>query len=327
MGLPLRGHRAVIRGRQHVCMPVPPIELPDPLPAAQPSRLAVWRDKLLLQEDLNFLLTNRIPRIAATRFMGWFSKIRHPWVCCASLALWRLFTPLDLRDARKQRFASLHDCFTRELKPGARVVDTRSDVLASPCDGIVGACGTVHAGSVLQAKGMPYRLEHLFGPAQAASTFEGGSYVTLRLTSSMYHRFHAPHDARLEHVTYIGGDTWNVNPVALKRVRQLFCRNERAVLWLRLPDGQPLALVAVAAVLVASIRLHALNVLLHLRWEGPNEIPCDHAVRKGQELGWFEHGSTILLFVPHGFALAPGLADGTHIRMGQALLQRSGALG
>ena len=127
------------------------------------SVLARLRDRLLLQEDLNFLLTNRVPRHALTLFMGRFSKIRNPWVCRASIAVWRMFAELDLSDARKQRFDSLHDCFTRELRPGARNVDPDPRVLASPCDGIVGPCGTVEQGSVLQAKGFPYRMADLFG--------------------------------------------------------------------------------------------------------------------------------------------------------------------
>jgi phosphatidylserine decarboxylase len=288
-------------------------------------KISALRDKLLLQEDLNFLLTNRIPRIALTRWMGWFSQIRNPWVCRASIAVWRLFTDLDLTEAKQQQFASLHDCFTRELKPGARTVDPRPEVLASPCDAIVGACGTVRSGSVLQAKGSPYRMQDLFGLAARAAPFEGGTYVTLRLTSSMYHRFHAPADGRIEHVSYIGGDTWNVNPIALKRVQGLFTRNERAVIRMRLGNGTPLALVPVAAILVASIRLHFLNVLLHVRWPGPNEMPCDTAVLKGQELGWFEHGSTIIVFAPPGMTLAPGIESGQRIRMGQALLHRPAA--
>jgi phosphatidylserine decarboxylase len=280
-----------------------------------------WRDRLLLQEDLNFLLTNRVPRIALTRFMGWFSKIRHPWVCRASIALWRLFSDVDMRDAKKASFESLHDCFTRELAPGARAIDSDPALVVSPCDAIVGAFGTVHAGSVLQAKGSPYRIEELFGQAERAAPFEGGSFVTLRLTSSMYHRFHAPGDGRIEHVSYLGGDTWNVNPIALKRVERLFCRNERAVIRMRLSGGAPLALVPVAAILVASIRLHFLDVLLHLRWPGPFEMPCNVGVAKGQELGWFEHGSTIIVFVPPGFTLAPEIEAGQTIRMGQALMR------
>jgi phosphatidylserine decarboxylase len=289
------------------------------------NSLLSLRDRLLLQEDLNFLLTNRVPRVLLTRWMGWFSKIRNPWVCAISIAVWRLFTDLDLREAKKQQFDSLHDCFTRELKPGARVVDVAPNLITSPCDGIVGACGMVHAGQVLQAKGFPYRMADLFGQAERALPFEGGSYVTLRLTSSMYHRFHAPADGVVEHVTYISGDTWNVNPIALQRVQRLFCRNERAVIRLRLDDGSPLALVPVAAILVASIRLHFLNVLLHLRWKGPNEMPCNPAhsrVLKGQEMGWFEHGSTIIVFAPPGIELLPGITSGQHIRMGQALLQK-----
>ncbi len=288
--------------------------------------LSALRDRLLLQEDLNFLLTNRVPRHALTRFMGWFSRIQSPLLARLSIRVWRLFTPLDLSDAKQQHFSSLHACFTRELKPGARTVDMTPGVLASPCDAIVGACGTVEQGLVLQAKGFPYRMDDLFGRADRCAPFHGGNYLTLRLTSSMYHRFHAPHDGTVEHVSYISGDTWNVNPIALKRVERLFCRNERAVIRLRLqdgtPEGTPMALVPVAAILVASIRLHFLNVLLHIRYGGPAEMPCNTAVSKGQELGWFEHGSTIIVFVPPGFERAPGIESGVPIRMGQALLRR-----
>jgi phosphatidylserine decarboxylase len=262
-----------------------------------------------------------VPRRALTRFMGWFSKIRNPLVCRMSIAAWRMFTELDLSDARYKTFASLHDCFTRELVPGARPVEADPRIITSPCDAIVGAGGIVQSGEVFQAKGFPYRIADLFGQADRATPFEGGTYLTLRLTSSMYHRFHAPCDGRVEHVSYLSGDTWNVNPITLKRVERLFCRNERAVIRMALPDGTPLALVPVAAILVASIRLHFLNVLLHLRWPGPNEFACDQPVKKGEELGWFEHGSTIIVFAPPGFTIAPGIETGTHIRMGQALMK------
>ena len=278
--------------------------------------------RLFQQEDLNFLLTNRVPRIALTRLVGRLSRVRSRTLTRLTIAVWRLFTELDLSDARKQRFESLHECFTRELVDGARPADARPEVLASPSDAIVGACGTVQAGLLLQAKGMPYSMAELFGPTQDTSPFEGGSYVTLRLTSAMYHRFHAPHDIDVEHVTYLSGDTWNVNPIALARVERLFCRNERAVIRLRLAaGGQPIALVPVAAILVASIRLHFLDVLLHLRWKGPNEMPCRAALAKGQEMGWFEHGSTIVVFTPPGFRLCEGIASGTRLRAGQGLMQ------
>jgi phosphatidylserine decarboxylase len=277
--------------------------------------------RLFAQEDLNFLLTNRVPRIALTRAMGRISRIRSPWFTRVAIAVWRWFTDLDLSEAKQQRFTSIHDCFTRELLAGARPIDPRPDVLTSPCDAIVGACGTVTRGQVFQAKGMPYAIADLFGPTQDASAFEGGTFVTLRLTSAMYHRFHAPHDGTVEHVTYISGDTWNVNPIALQRVERLFCRNERALVRMRLHSGQTIALVPVAAILVASLRLHFLQGLPYPRQRGASETPCDAPHTKGQEMGWFEHGSTIIVFAPPGFELHAGIGPGRRMLMGQALLQ------
>ena len=288
---------------------------------ASHSRLKQLRDKLLLQEDLNFLVTNRLPRVFLTRLMGRFSQIHNRHVARLSIATWRMFTDLDLSEAKHTTFGSLHECFTRELRPGARPINQEADVMVSPCDAIVGACGTVEGTRIFQAKAFPYTLADLFGREAAGEAFRDGCYVTLRLTSTMYHRFHAPADAVIEHVTYISGDTWNVNPIALKRVEKLFCRNERAVVHLRRNDGQPVALVAVAAILVAAIRLHFLNVLLHLRWPGPNEIPCRTPVARGQELGWFEHGSTIIMFAPKGFTVCPEIRSGDRVRMGQRLMQ------
>ena len=278
--------------------------------------------RFLQQEDLNFLLTNRVPRLMLTRWMGWFSQLRNPLLARASIAVWRLFTDLDLSDAKQQRFGSLHECFTRELVPGARTVDPDPEVLSSPCDAIVGACGQVAGQQVFQAKGYPYAMHELFGPTQDTSAFEDGVYVTLRLTSSMYHRFHAPADSTVEHVTFISGDTWNVNPIALARVEKLFCRNERAVLRTRLArGGHPIALVPVAAILVASLRLRFLDLLLHQGYRGPTEIPSAAHFAKGEEMGWFQHGSTIIVFAPKGFRLCEGIRTGSRSRMGTALLR------
>jgi len=277
--------------------------------------------RIVQQEDINFLLTNRIPRRLLTLFMGWLSRIEQPWIFNSCLALWRLFSDLDLGEAKKERFKSLHDCFTRELKEGARPLDPDPRNLASPCDALVGACGPVHAGSVLQAKGFPYPLMDLLADSELVRYYEGGQYATLRLTSSMYHRFHAPADCRIEQVNYISGDTWNVNPIALKRVARLFCRNERAVIRCRLASGALLTLVPVAAILVASIRLRFLDVLLHLRYRGPNIIPCDAPLRRGEEMGWFEHGSTIIVFAPPGIGLAENVQQGARLRMGRPLMR------
>ncbi|MGZ9105673.1 MAG: archaetidylserine decarboxylase [Rhodoplanes sp.] len=278
--------------------------------------------RLIAQEDLNFLLTNRIPRRLATRFMGWFGRIELPLVRDLSIAVWRLFSDLDLSDAKKTRFDSVHDCFTRELRDGARPVDPDPALLVSPCDAIVGACGAIQGAELLQIKGFPYTLQDLFGDSDLVDLYRGGRYATLRLTSGMYHRFHAPHDCRVESVTYISGDTWNVNPIALRRIEKLFCKNERAVLRTRLiATGHLVTLVPVAAILVAGIRLRFLDIVRDGRWRGPAVIPCDAALRKGEEMGWFQHGSTIIVFAPDGFTLCPNVREGSVVRMGQPLMR------
>ena len=278
--------------------------------------------KIFQQEDFNFLLTNRIPRGLATRFMGWFSQIEQPLVRDLSIGVWRLFSDLDLSEAKKTRFKSMHDCFTRELKEGTRPIDADPGVLVSPCDAIVGAAGTVAGTELLQIKGAAYTLRDLFGDSDLVGLHRDGCYVTLRLTAGMYHRFHAPHDTRVESVTYICGDTWNVNPIALKRVEKLFCKNERALIRTKLAaTGHVVTLVPVAAILVASIRLHFVRGLLDLACRGPALIACDAQLRKGEEMGWFEHGSTIILFAPAGFRLHTDVQEGCEIKMGQPLMR------
>ena len=277
---------------------------------------------LTQQEDLNFLLTNRIPRAALTRLMGRFSKIEQPMIRDLSIAVWRLFSDLDLSEAKKNHFKSMHDCFTRELRPGLRPVDPDPQIVVSPCDAIVGAHGAIADTELFQIKGAPYSLLDLVGDPAVVEAHRGGRFVTLRLTSSMYHRFHAPHDGRIEQVTSISGDTWNVNPISLKRIERLFCKNERAVIRTRLATGESLTLVPVAAILVASLRLHFLDIVLGAGNRGPKTFACDVSVRKGEELGWFEHGSTIIVLAPDRFEFCDNVREGQVIRMGQPLLRR-----
>jgi phosphatidylserine decarboxylase len=278
--------------------------------------------RLVAQEDLNFLLTNRIPRRWATQFVGWFSKIEQPIIRDLSIGLWRFFSGLDLTEAKQTKFRSMHDCFIRELKDGARSIDRDPHILVSPCDAIVGACGAAAGTTLYQIKGFPYTLDALMGDRAMSEAHRNARYVTLRLTSSMYHRFHAPHDCRVEQVTYISGDTWNVNPIALRRVEGLFCKNERALVKTTLTaTGHSVTLVPVAAILVASIRLHCLDLTLNLAHRGPNVFRCNAHFGKGEEMGWFEHGSTIIVFAPPDFVLCERVKEGATIRMGEPLMR------
>lgn len=277
--------------------------------------------RLAAQEDINFLLTNRIPRLALTRFMGWFSRIENPLVSRTSIALWRFFCDVDLTDSRQAKFKSLHEAFIRPIRTDARSVDLDPSVLASPSDAIVGAFGKVTKGEALQIKGFPYSISDLLGDASDAEDFEGGWFITLRLTAGMYHRFHAPFDLKVEQVRYISGDTWNVNPIALRRIEKLFCKNERAPIAARLSGGDRIMLVPVAAVLVASIRLPFLDRANGVRAAGRGNHQCDASFVKGEEMGWFEHGSTIVVLAPPSWKPAATIEEGKPIKMGEALMR------
>src|SRR5262249_2059892 len=221
------------------------------------NRTALALTRVFLQEDVNFLVTNRIPRRYATLLMGWLSRIRSKRLATVLVKTWSLFDDLNLDEAKSRDFVSLRDCFIRELRDGARHIDPNPWVVTSPCDGVVGALGTLKANEAIQVKGFTYSVKDLLGDDGLVERHKGGKFITLRLRASMYHRFHAPCDGRIGGVKYISGDTWNVNPVALKRVEKLFCKNERAVLPFELSTpGSYLTLVPVAAILVGSIRLH-----------------------------------------------------------------------
>ncbi|MFM8547064.1 MAG: phosphatidylserine decarboxylase, partial [Betaproteobacteria bacterium] len=178
--------------------------------------------------SINFALTNRLPRALCTIAFGRLSRFRSRWLAAALIAVWKRFSDLDLSDALCSHFDSLHACFTRELRPGARPISQEAGTLSSPCDAIIGAHGVVNDLAMLQAKGMSYRLDELLGSAASAEQYRGATYVTLRLTAQMYHRFHSPADCQISQVDYVSGDCWTVNPPALARVSRMFCRNERA---------------------------------------------------------------------------------------------------
>ena len=274
------------------------------------------------QEQLNFLLTNRVPRRYLTRLMGWYSKIESRLLTRISIIIWKLFADdINLSEAKKQSFNSLHDCFIRELKDGARSIDKDENIITSPCDAIVGASGRIEGTTVYQAKGFPYELSDLISDKNLQEKYRDGVYVTLRLKSSMYHRFHAPVDCKVDHIDYISGDTWNVNPIALKRIEKLYCKNERAVVELDTGDSEKsILLVPVAAILVASMKFHCLKQELDLKYQGPNRLPCHAQYRKGEEMGYFQHGSTIIVFATDKYRLHEDVSKSRRIFMGQPLL-------
>ena len=257
---------------------------------------------ILQQEDLNFLLTNRIPRRLLTRFMGWFSQIEQPLVRDAVDRGSGGCSPIST-SARRRRPSSrsMHDCFIRELKDGARPVDADPGDPGQPVRRHrrrLRARST--APSCSRSRAFPTRCRTCWRDPELVERHRDGRYVTLRLTSSMYHRFHAPHDCRVEHVTYISGDTWNVNPIALQADREAVlqerargaanaARRDRparhAGAGRRHPGRQHPAAFPRRAAAICAIA-------------GRTSSRAMRAFRKGEEMGWFEHGSTIIVFAP-----------------------------
>lgn len=274
---------------------------------------------LTFAEHVNFIVTNRIPRRLVTLLMGKISRLEHPLLAKCLIKLWQWFdSDLRLDESPVSQFRSLNDCFIRPIKPQLRPINLGANKVVSPCDGVVVSSGCVADGQLFQAKGMPYQISDLIPNAGLAGKCIGGQYVTLRLKPGYYHRFHAPIAGLIDRVDYIHGDAWNVNPVATKVVQQLYCRNERAALEISGSDVS-CVLVPIAAILVASLRIYGIDQTLDLTLGANRTFPLDKSVEQGQELGYFQHGSTIILFVEKGFRMHGQWKVGQRINMGQAL--------
>lgn len=284
------------------------------------SKISILK-KITQHENINFLLTNRIPRRYATFFMGWFSRIENPIIRYLTFKIWNIFADdLNLAEAKKDKFKSLHDCFIRELKPHARKINPDKKIITSPCDAIIGAHGKINETELFQAKGFPYTLKDLLIDNELVERYRNGIYITLRLKSTMYHHLHAPYAGSISEIKYISGDTWNVNPIALKRVEKLFCKNERAVLDIKIDNSKiSLTMVPVAAILVASMKFHYLNDTLDLKYKGSNTIPCNTSFNKGDDLGYFQHGSTVIMFATNNVKISETIIEGNRIQMGEEL--------
>ncbi|KZY63546.1 hypothetical protein A3742_06640 [Oleiphilus sp. HI0071] len=275
-----------------------------------------------LRGTLNFLVTNYIPRALSTRLMGRLSKVENPLFTRIALSTWQYFSDdMRLHEATEKSFKSVHACFTRELKPGTRPIDSAEDRLVSPCDAQIGSFGKIKNLQALQIKGMPYELGELTQGAIDLEPYQNGRFITLRLKSSMYHHMHSPARGEVDKLHYISGDTFNVNPPTLKRINRLFCRNERAVIEIKPTNFEGrIAMIPVAAILVASMRFVGLEHPLSLAYRGPNEIPFKRSFERGERIGNFEHGSTIVLLFSEHYSFMPQIREGEIIRMGQPLM-------
>ncbi|HUY83487.1 MAG TPA: archaetidylserine decarboxylase, partial [Steroidobacteraceae bacterium] len=203
---------------------------------------------------------------------------------------------------------------------GARSVAAAPDAVASPCDGTVSECGALDGDRLLQAKGRRYALRELLADGAGSALFLRGSFVTIYLAPRDYHRIHMPLDGRLAETVFVRGRLFSVNAATTRHVPRLFARNERLAALFECAAGS-FALVMVGALNVASMETVWAGAIAPGGRRGAIRLPhAAIALRKGEECGRFNLGSTvILLFEPGRVALAPEIVPGARLRMGQAI--------
>ncbi len=218
-------------------------------------------------------------------------------------------------------YATFNDFFTRRLRPDARPLDPRPEVVLAPCDARLQSCGRLPSdGRLEQIKGRAYALAALLASDDEARVFRSGVHATLYLSPAMYHRVHAPADARVLAWRHVPGRRFPVNAAAVRQVDGLFTRNERVIVRLQSARFGPLALVMVGAANVGRIGLRFAQPLADARSAAPGAVfePAP-SLRRGDELGVFNLGSTVVLLAADARLAPAGPALGDLLRMGQAL--------
>jgi phosphatidylserine decarboxylase len=274
------------------------------------GRLFVWFQHLLPQHALSRLVL-RATRVRARWFKNWLVR-----------GFFKLYS-IDMAEALQPdplAYGSFNEFFTRALKPGARTIAAGSGDIACPVDGAISEAGRIEGDRLLQAKGRDYTLTELLASQAWANHFDGGSFATIYLAPFNYHRVHMPLRGQLRETVYVPGRLFSVNAVTAAQVPRLFARNERVLTWFDTAYGE-VALVLVGALNVGSmatvwagdITPAARRVVTPL----PRQEVC---LDKGEELGRFNMGSTvILLFQRDRARWHADIHAGTTVKLGQSL--------
>jgi phosphatidylserine decarboxylase len=281
---------------------------------------------IVLMKDRALLAVLRVlPKSALSRLVGELTRVRVPAaVRCAAMRAFAARYGVDLTEcAELETFETFVDFFSRPLRPGLRPIAGGEDVIVSPVDGVVSQAGHAAGGRLLQAKGIDYTLDALLGEPALAARYLGGAFVTLYLSPRDYHRIHCPLGGRIVGYRYLPGRLWPVNAASVRAVRGLFTINERLATLLETPLGA-CAVVAVGATIVGRIRVSYDPAAPCSNRPRAEPVAREYArpisVEKGQELGAFEMGSTvILLFEPGRAALLDRVREGAPVRVGEPL--------
>ena len=247
--------------------------------------------KVTLSRVTGLLTRTRLPKGVRRRFYEWFAR--------------RYGADLDEVEGELHAFPSLHSFFRRPLCAGARLVTT--DALAWPCDGKIVTAGPLQGDRIQQVKGHDYELADLLGDAELARRLRGGQQATIYLAPGDYHRVHSPFDGEVCGVEALAGTLFPVNPPAVRSIPRLFARNSRHVFTCKLSDGTPAAVVMVGAFNVG-------DTLVSL---------TRGVVTRGQELGQFGFGSTVVFVLGPGAPQLASISADASVRMGQTAVART----
>ena len=277
-------------------------------------------------DDRLFISALRLlPKNALSRAIGALTRWQAP--PAVRLAAMRAFARrygIDLAECPElEGYRTFGEFFARPLRPGLRPVAPGEGVVVSPVDGVVSEVGTAAGGRLIQAKGLDYTAAALLADEDLARRLQGGAYATLYLSPKDYHRIHFPLGGSVLGWRYVPGELWPVNPASVRTVPGLFAVNERLVTVMETPLGR-CAVVAVGATVVGRVHAYYDPAVPHTNQAGGTPRRRDYEtpirVAKGEELGAFEMGSTVIvLFEPGRVRLDPRLAGGARVRVGEAI--------
>jgi phosphatidylserine decarboxylase len=271
-----------------------------------------------------------LPKRALSRLIYAVARSEVRWIRNTFLRIFLSGYRLNMAEAVQPdpfAYRSFNDFFTRALRPGMRPIAEGPEVVVSPVDGTVSQCGELEGELLIQAKGQRYSLQELLAnDAEAVATYRGGSFACIYLAPYNYHRIHMPAAGTVRDNVYVPGELFSVNAATARAVPRVFARNERLICDFTTPLGR-MAVILVGALFVGSIET------VHCGEVNPPPRPRKGAVRipqglgrefaKGEELGRFNMGSTVVLLFERGrIAWDAGLVAEATVQLGRPIARR-----
>ena len=243
-----------------------------------------------------------LPRNLFSRICGYIADFHLPnFILKPLIKLFSKVYGVNLTESEKKisEFRTFNEFFTRRLKKNARTIDQTKNSLLSPVDGFIGEFGTINDGILIQAKGLEYRIDELLEDQNRTRIYSGGEFITIYLAPQNYHRIHSMVTGEVREFSYIPGDLWTVSPLGIHHIDNLFARNERLTTYINYEKGE-CALVKVGATVVGRIRVNYHSQISNLNGALRKKIILDNPChfKRGQEIGVFELGSTVICLFP-----------------------------